>query len=146
MEKWIAAVALMGLTACGGGEGDDAEQIRLDQPQEQSQDARADWPEGLAAEVDDANTAYAEGRYEDAAGMYRQMTADHPDIGTLWFGLYLSESALGNDEAAEAALEKVEEMVPGLLQMHDQAESGQMPGMGGAPMDSIHAPMMDGGG
>ncbi|MFW5947901.1 MAG: tetratricopeptide repeat protein [Gemmatimonadota bacterium] len=138
VRTWIAIAALVGVTACGGDEPD-GQRVPLDQPQ-QEEDARADWPEGLGEQVDAANTAYGEGRYEDAATMYREMTAEHPDIGTLWFGLYLSETALGNQEAADSALVRVEELVPGLLQMHDEAEmegpTGQM------PRDSIHRSMM----
>jgi tetratricopeptide (TPR) repeat protein len=142
--------ALAGLAACGG-DAETGERVPLDQ-QEAEQSPRAEWPEGLADEVDAANAAYAEGRYEAAAEMYREMTAEHPDIGTLWFGLYLAETALGNEEAANDALEKVEEMVPGLLQMQHEGSGMGMPrdsihqGMMAPPMDSIHAPMMREGG
>ncbi len=149
--KWMMVLAVAGLVACGGDEAAEGDRIRLDQEQSQ-EGSRADWPEGLADRVDAANGAYSEGRYETAAQMYRDMTAEHPDVGTLWFGLYLSETALGNEDAANQALEKVEEMVPGLLQMQHEGSGMGMPrdsihqGMMAPPMDSIHAPMMEGGG
>jgi tetratricopeptide (TPR) repeat protein len=148
----MMVVAVVGLAACGGDEAAEGDRVRLDQPQQSQQGSRADWPDGLAERVDAANAAYGEGRYEAAAEMYREMTAEHPDIGTLWFGLYLSETALGNEEAAEEALVKVQEMVPALLQMQHQGSGMGMPqdsihqGMMAPPMDSIHAPMMEGGG
>lgn len=141
IRNWITVLALAGLVACGGDEAEQSERIRLDQPDQSSQQTRASWPEGLAEWVDSANTAISEGRYEDAAVMYREMTTEHPDMGTLWFGLYLTEDALGNEEAAEAALERVEVLAPGLSRMHEAAEGSGMGDAMGGRLPADHPPL-----
>lgn len=151
IRKLTTALAVLTLAACTGEEGQRVE-LGADTA-ESTQQRRADWPDGLAADVDSANAAYAAGDYEAAAGMYRSLTEEHPGIGTLWFGLYMAEHALGNTEAAAAALERTEAVTPGLGQMHEAAESAAtMPGMpaGHPPLDSVNpedAPPleMDGG-
>ena len=141
--KWTFVVALAGLLACGG-DTEEAQRVPLGE-QEATSTSRADWPEGLAEQVDEANAAYANEEYEAAAETYRGLTDQHPEIGTLWFGLYLAETALGNEEAAAAALEKVEELVPGLLQMHDGAGGMMAPDLD-MPADSLHQSLMEGAG
>lgn len=136
--KLIPAVVVLTLAACTGEEGQRVE-LGADTA-ESTQLRRADWPEGLAADVDSANAAYAAGEYAMAAGIYRSLTEQHPEIGTVWFGLYMAENALGNTDAAAAALERAEAANPGLGQMHEAAESATMPGMpaGHPPLDSVN--------
>jgi tetratricopeptide (TPR) repeat protein len=138
-RKWIAAMAVIGLVACG--EADEADRIPLGQEQAQREGGRAQWPAELVALVDSANLAYSQERYEEAAEIYRGLTEEYEDIGTVWFGLYMAENALGNTEAAQAALERAEEQSPGLGRMHEQAESVGVEGM---PMPEGHpsVPMM----
>ncbi|NIP79233.1 MAG: hypothetical protein GWM90_08500 [Gemmatimonadetes bacterium] len=125
-RKWIVAAAVIGLAACGEEE---AERIPLGQEQAEpaAQQRRAAWPAELVAAVDSANLAYSEERYEEAAEIYRGLTEEYGDIGTVWFGLYMAENAMGNTEAAQAALERAEERSPGLGQMHERAESVGVP-------------------
>ena len=141
-SKWIAAIAVIALAACGGDEG---QRVELGDEPAQAENRRANWPDGVAARVDSANLYYSNGEYEAAAEVYRDLTEEYPDISTVWFGLYMAEHALGNEEAATAALERAESMAPGLGRMHESAESsgmgdmlrGEMPA-GHPPLDSMH--------
>ncbi|MDX1673776.1 MAG: tetratricopeptide repeat protein [Longimicrobiales bacterium] len=141
-SKWMVAIAALALAACGGDEG---ERVELGEEPTQAENRRANWPDGVAARVDSANLYYSNGDYEAAAEVYRDLTEEYPEISTVWFGLYMAESALGNEEAAAAALEKAEGMAPGLGQMHEAAESsgmgdmlrGEMPA-GHPSLDSMH--------
>lgn len=138
MKRLVPAIVVLTLAACSGEEG---QRVELGADTAQStQIRRADWPEGLAARVDSANAAYADSAYATAAEIFRSATEEHPEIGTVWFGLYMAENAMGNTEAAAAALERAEALNPGLSQMHEAAESGQMPGMpaGHPPLDSVN--------
>ena len=87
---------------------------------------RASWPAELTARVDSANLAYSEGRYEDAAATYHELSREHADVGAVWFGLYMAEHALGNDAVADSALARAEAIAPGLGGMHQAAESSGM--------------------
>lgn len=138
IKKWIAVVAVLALAACSEDEG---QQVPLGEDAEQSETRRASWPAELTAQVDSANAAIAGGEYETAAEIYRSLVEQYPDIGTVWFGLYMAEDALGNTDAAEAALEKAEAITPGLGRMHDAAESDSMP----AGMPEGHPPTMPSG-
>lgn len=151
ISKWMVVLVALAVAGCGEEEG---QRIPLGGDTAQSEDRRANWPEGLAAQVDSANLEYSNQEYEAAAERYRALTEQYPDISTVWFGLYMAESALGNDEAAAAALEEAESMAPGLGQMHDAAESGAMRGdphqmpAGHPPLDSADpedAPPLGGG-
>lgn len=105
-----AAVTLVWMTACGGAE--QAEETRFEGAA--VQEARAGWPDGLAAMVDSGNTAYREGRLDDAADLFERATQRFPHIGAPWFGLHMAEHARGNLEAADSARVKAEDLTPGI--------------------------------
>jgi tetratricopeptide (TPR) repeat protein len=149
MKKLLTVLVVLTATACSQEEGQ-----RVPIGEQSQPDARAEWPAELTTQVDSANLAYANGDYETAAAIYRSLTDEHPDIGTVWFGLYMAEDALGNSEEAAAALEKAESITPGLGQMHDaarsEAQNPSMPAMpsGHPPLDSVNpedAPPLTGG-
>ncbi len=125
----VWTVALAGVVACGGEEG---ERVELGAPQQQERaDARANWSPELTARVDDANTAYAAGDYQEAADIFRSITEEQPELGVAWFGLSMAERAMGNEEAAAEALARSEELSPGLGRMHEAAtdSTARAPGM-----------------
>ncbi len=119
-HKWMIAVALVAVAGCGEEPGERVELGEQAQPQQQ-QGGRDSWPAELTAAVDSGNAAYAAGRYEEAAEIYRGLAEEYPDIGTVYFGLYMAENALGNEEAAQAALAEAEARSPGLGRMHEVA-------------------------
>jgi tetratricopeptide (TPR) repeat protein len=138
-------VALVAAAACGGEEG---ERVELGEPQQQETrpSARENWSPELTARVDSANAAYAEGDYEAAAAIFTAITEEQPDLGVAWFGLSMAERAMGNEEAAQEALEKAEARNPGLGRMHEAATDPEAkvpmrmeghPPMGGTSGDSM---------
>lgn len=140
-KRWIVAATVLALVACGGGEVGEKRPLAEEQPQQQA-NARAAWPEGLGEAVDQANAAYRAGDYEAAAAQYRQMTEQHPEIGTVWFGLYMAESKLGNKAAADSALARSNALSPGLATSHQVAtDSADTAGQGGMPMPAGHPPI-----
>lgn len=117
--NWVWAVALVAVAACGGEEGD---RVELGNEQQETRaGARESWSPELTALVDSANAAYAAGDYETAREIYTGITDEDPELGVAWFGLSMAERALGNEEAAQAALAEAEARNPGLGQMHDAA-------------------------
>lgn len=133
--NWMWAAALAGLMACGGEEGERVDLGAQRNGQQERTDARANWSPELRLLVDSANTAYAAGDYQEAADIFRGITEDQPELGVAWFGLSMAERAMGNDEAADAALAESEARAPGLGRMHEAAaDSAQRsPGMQGMP-------------
>ncbi len=137
----MAVLVVLTLTACTEDEG---QRVELGDDTAATE-GRAAWSPELTARVDSANAAYAAEDYETAAEIYGALTEEYADNGTVWFGLYMAENALGNTDAAAAALERAEAINPGLGQMHQdaqtEAETGSMPQMpaGHPPMDSADA-------
>lgn len=124
--SWIWVAALVGAAACGG---EDAERVNLGGERDDRPDARASWSPELTAQVDSANAAYAAGDYQDAADRFTAVTQEQPELGVAWFGVYMAESAMGNEDAARAALARAESLNPGLARMHDAAidSAAEMP-------------------
>lgn len=122
---WVSAAALAVLVACGGEEGERVDlgesQRSVEQGGQSRSDARAGWTPALTARVDSANAAYAAGDYEQAAAIFTALTEEQPELGVAWFGLSMAERAMGNDEAADAALAESEARSPGLGRVHEAA-------------------------
>ena len=147
IKKLMAVLVVMTLAACAEQEGQRVE-LGQDTAAQRSDQRRESWPPEVVDRVDSANAAYAAEDYETAAEVFRALTREHPDLGTVWFGLYMAESALGNTEAATAALERAEAINPGLGQMHQAAEAQAASGMpmGHPSLDSVNpedAPTLD---
>lgn len=77
---------------------------------ERARSAREALPAEVLSRIDSGNAAYREGRYEEAAAVYRRIVEADPDVAAGWFGLYMAERALGNQDAAEEALERAESL------------------------------------
>ncbi|MGK7311827.1 MAG: tetratricopeptide repeat protein [Candidatus Longimicrobiales bacterium M2_2A_002] len=145
IRLWMTALAVLAAAACG--EQQEGQRVELGEEEQaaENQQGRASWPYELEAQVDSANLEYMNEQYQASADRYRALTEEYPEIGTLWFGLYMAENALGNEETAQEALAKANELAPGLGPMHEQIESGsmgdamqgQMPA-GHPPLDSVN--------
>ena len=96
-------------TACG--RPDDQRTDSLD-PREVEQ-ARANWPAGVAAQVDSGNAAYRAGVYAEALRHFEQATRLGPDIPAAWFGVYMVRHAQGDLAAADSALRRAQSLAPG---------------------------------
>lgn len=54
----------------------------------------------------EGNTAYRAGAYAEARDLYRRAAEEMDDPSPAWFGVYMAERALGNEAAAQQALER----------------------------------------
>lgn len=133
-KNWMAVVALIGVGACGGEETGDRVELGAEAPQ-----GRETWSPELTQQIDAANAAYAAGNYEEASEIFQSITEDYPELGVAYFGVYMAESAMGNEEAAQAALAEAEARNPGLGRMHDAAtDTSKIPIDGGMDMPQGH--------
>lgn len=78
--------------------------------EERARSARGALRAEVVSLLDSGNVAYREGRFEEAADMYRRAVDDDPDVAAGWFGLYMAERALGNADDAQEALERAESL------------------------------------
>jgi tetratricopeptide (TPR) repeat protein len=79
---------------------------------------RAEWPVGVAAAVDSGNVAMRAGDANSALAHYRRAVQISPENAPGWFGVYMAERELGNQAAADSALETVMSLAPGASLVH----------------------------
>jgi len=92
---------------------------------DQEEVAQALSPEARA-QLDSANAAYRDGEYESALAHFRSVTEMAPDDATGWFGIFMTNNALGNAEAAQEALEEARSRAPGASLIHDTVPPGPL--------------------
>jgi len=80
--------------------------------------ARADLDPAVVAALDSGNVAYRNRDYERALEHYNAAIAMHEELAAGWFGVYMAQLALGNVDAAEAAMEQARAYAPGATLMH----------------------------
>lgn len=138
-----AAAAVLVLGACDRqGAGDD--QTTGEVTQEDAANAREGWPAEATAHLDSANRAFSAKNYQEALRNYQALlelrgTPENVRV-TAYFGIYMTQSALGDTMAARAAAEKLQEMRPGssLLQHGNPMMGDSMGAAPRPPNDSIH--------
>jgi tetratricopeptide (TPR) repeat protein len=123
--RWSAVVmvAVVALVACN----DRGETDRVPLDRDAMAEARTGWSPEFGELIDNGNTAYRQGRYDDAAEAYRRATDLNPDVAAGWFGLHMAEMARGNEEAADEALMRAEALTPGLGGGHPTMPEGDSP-------------------
>jgi hypothetical protein len=124
----IMTAALIGvvmMTACRQDQGDD--QLTGSVTPADMQQARAGWPEGLAAAVDSGNAAYSAQDYNAALAQFQEATRIAPEVTAGWFGVYMSQHALGDTAAANAAMLRVQQLAPGATLLHPDTQPGTLP-------------------
>ena len=82
--------------------------------------ARENMPPEAVVQLDSGSAAFRAGDYEAALDHYTRFTDMAPDFGAGWFGVYMAQKELGNEEAAEAALERAQSVVPGATLLHEE--------------------------
>lgn len=68
--------------------------------------------------LDSGNAAYRDRDYQQAVAHYRAAVEMDETLAAGWFGIYMGELALGNADAAEAAMEQARLHAPGASLMH----------------------------
>lgn len=70
-------------------------------------------PAQVRAQIDSGNAAIRAKRFTEARRHFNQATQADAKSKAAWFGLYLAERALGNIDAANAALARAQKLAPG---------------------------------
>lgn len=83
---------------------------------------RESWDPAMTAQLDSGNAAVRADRFEEARRHFLAVTEMEPDVAAGWFGLYLSEQGLGNEEAAMEALERSRSLAAGATLLHPSPE------------------------
>jgi hypothetical protein len=110
---------VLALTLVGGCRGDDQRTDTVDP--EAATRSREALPTDLTAQLDSANQAFRAGRYVEALAHYTGATEVDPEVAAPWFGIFMVQRALGNEEAASAALDRARHAVPGATLLHPAA-------------------------
>ena len=105
----VPCAVFLVLAAGCGGEDQRTDSITRDAVQ----DARANLDPALVEQLDRGNAAVREGRHELALQHYRRGLEIDPASAAAWFGVYMSERALGNEQAALEALDRARSLAPG---------------------------------
>ncbi len=82
--------------------------------------SRENMPPEAVAQLDSGSAAFRLDDFEAALVHYTRVTELAPDFGAGWFGVYMSQRELGNQEAAEAALERAQGVGPGASLLHQE--------------------------
>ena len=72
--------------------------------------ARDEIPHEIAVLIDAGNAAFSAGDYETAREHYLGAASRDSSVAAAWYGVAMTERALGNDAAADAALQRLGDM------------------------------------
>lgn len=123
--RTVALLLLVSAALAGCRRDDDDQRTDTITPEEIAQ-ARANWPAGVAAQVDSGNAAYSAQDYETASRYFRRAAELGPQVSAAWFGIYMTEHARGNVAAADSAMQRTRQLSPGATLLHGApADSGR---------------------
>jgi tetratricopeptide (TPR) repeat protein len=119
-SRYIAAavIAAIALGGCRQDRVQTGDQVTETVTPRSMEEARAGWPEGLAAVIDSANAAYSNGDYAAANQLYRRGAEIAPTVTATWFGIYMAEHARGNIAAADSAMARAQALAPEASLIH----------------------------
>ena len=80
--------------------------------------ARENLPEEVVAQIDSGNAAFRAGDHQAALDHFTRAKDLKDDVAAAWFGIYMSQHALGNEEAAQEAFAKAQKISPGATLIH----------------------------
>ncbi len=100
--KIVIPLVLFSAALVGSGCGSD--------PLDDMTVARDEIPHEIAVLIDAGNAAFSSGDYETAREHYLEAASRDSTVAAAWYGIAMTERALGNDEAADAALGRLGEM------------------------------------
>jgi tetratricopeptide (TPR) repeat protein len=83
--------------------------------------ARENLPAEVVAEIDSANQAFRAGDHQGALEHYTRAKDMKGDVAAAWFGIYMAQHALGNEDAAKEALAEAQKVSPGATLIHPTA-------------------------
>jgi tetratricopeptide (TPR) repeat protein len=86
---------------------------------------RSSWSSEVVAAVDAGNAAIRADSFDVAKAHFQSVIELRPDLAVGWFGLYMAERGLGNEEAAAEALEEAQRIQTGASLIHPENEGGE---------------------
>lgn len=108
----VVLAAVLGLTPTACTPEEDGQRTREITP-ERAEEARSRLPVEVVSALDSGNRAYRDGDYRRALGFYREATGYDSTVAAGWFGIYMTRTALGDEEEARAALERASSLSSG---------------------------------
>ncbi|HEU5210754.1 MAG TPA: tetratricopeptide repeat protein [Longimicrobiales bacterium] len=117
MKRIVAVVMLSGLVAACDGNGVPDDQATGSVDSAAWERARS-LPADVQAALDSGNAAFRRDDFAAAREHYLHATQLGPDQSAAWFGLSMAERELGNVEAAEQAMQRVQSLAPGASLVH----------------------------
>lgn len=122
MKKVLPWILVAGLVAGCGKKASDAPKQTLGSP------ASTTLAPAAQAQLDSGNNAFRAGDIQAAREHYRATTRMAPNVAAGWFGVYLSETRLHNNAAADSAALVVHRLAPELMQAPGMMNGGH-PGL-----------------
>ena len=113
--RWFACVLVV--AAAFSCRPNDQQTDTLD-PEEAMQ-ARENMPPAVLAQLDSGSSAFRSHDFEAALLHYSKVTEIAPELGAGWFGVYMVQDALGNEQDAAEALARARALVPGATLIRD---------------------------
>ncbi len=114
-KRWMVLVlVLTGVVACRKQEDQRTDTIT---PQDVRQQ-RENLPPALVAQLDSGSAAFREGNNQEALRHYKAATEIDDGVAAAWFGVYMAERALGDEEEAQKAMDRVQKIQPGASLVH----------------------------
>jgi tetratricopeptide (TPR) repeat protein len=98
--------------------------------------ARQQLDPAVTAALDSGNVAYRARDYERALDHYQQAVAADQTLAAGWFGIYMAQLALGNVDAAEAAMAQTRTHAPAASLIRPDPDTG-VPGDHPALRDTL---------
>lgn len=83
--------------------------------------ARDNMPPEAVVQLDSGSVAFRLDDYDAALTHYTRVTELAPDFGAGWFGVYMAHRELGNVDAAAAALQRAQSIVPGASLLYEES-------------------------
>jgi tetratricopeptide (TPR) repeat protein len=123
LSRMLAIAVIAGQWACGGDGGH--ERVPLGQGGIESPvDAL---PGELQAQLDSGNAAYRAGDHQVALYHFQQAVRIEPDLAAGWYGVGMTQSALGNAPAADSAMARVHRLAPTVPLQHPSTDAPPNP-------------------
>lgn len=116
MSASRAMMVLLSLVAVASCRPEDQRTDSIDL--EEALRARESLAPEVVAHLDSGSAAFRVDDYERARDHYLMAVELNPDAAAAWFGVYMAEKALGNEEAAAEALERAQDVQPGATLLH----------------------------
>lgn len=128
MTALIASCLLLGTVA--GCQRDIGDQRTDTLDPAAAEQRRENMPPGMTAQLDSGSAAFRAKDFEGALRHYQAAVAIDDTFAAGWFGVYMAQKALGNEDAARDAFERATAAAPGATLLHPG--SGSVPDSGGA--------------